>query len=121
MEEAFEEAALASFSVIVDTSTVSPREMVEVHVDGIDLQELLVEWIGQLIALIDLNGQFYSKFQVISLSKSDDRWHLDARVWGEPIDYEKHDVHTEVKAMTYADMKIEETPDRVALWFTLDL
>ncbi|MHA1770907.1 MAG: archease [Candidatus Thorarchaeota archaeon] len=117
---AFEEAALASFNVIVDTSTVDAKDMVEVYVEGIDLQELLVEWIGQLIAFIDLHGQFYSKFNVQSI-KSGAPWTLDATIWGENIDFDKHDIHTEVKAMTYADMKIEETPNKVVLWFTLDL
>ncbi|MCF2137194.1 MAG: archease [Candidatus Thorarchaeota archaeon] len=120
LAEAFEEAAFASFNVIVDTSTVDAKDKIDIHVEGIDLQELLVEWVGQLIALIDIHGQFYSKFQVRSI-RSGDPWTLDATIWGEAIDFDKHDVHTEVKAMTYADMKIEESSDKVTLWFTLDL
>ncbi|RLI61073.1 MAG: archease, partial [Candidatus Thorarchaeota archaeon] len=120
LEEAFEEAALAAFEVIVDTTTVEPRDRMTVAVEGIDLEELLVEWIGQLIAMIDLNNQFYSKFKVRSIVEGEP-WRLEAEVWGETIDYQKHDIHTEVKAMTYADLKIERSPERTTLWFTLDL
>jgi SHS2 domain-containing protein len=121
LKEAFEEAAMAAFEVILDTSTVSPKESVDVSVQGIDRQELFVEWIGQLIALIDINHQFYCKFDVIELDEKDDGCSLTGRAWGEDIDHEKHDTRTEVKAMTYADMKFEQGPDSTTLWFTLDL
>jgi SHS2 domain-containing protein len=70
LEQAFEEAALGALEVILDTSTVEPNESVDVSVQGIDLEELLVEWIGHLIALIDINSQFYSKFKVQEIARN---------------------------------------------------
>ena len=121
LEEAFEEAALGALEVILDTSTVDPVESIDVTVYGIDLEELLVEWIGHLIALIDINSQFYSKFELLEISKNAKGFILNARVWGEDIDLERHDTRTEVKAMTYADMNIEQEAVRTTLRFTLDL
>jgi SHS2 domain-containing protein len=121
LEEAFAEAAIATLEVVLDTSTVDAKEKVAVTVQGFDLQELLVEWIGELIALIDINSQFYSKFDVESIKKTDSGYSLSATVWGENIDLEKHDTRTEVKAMTYADMKIDSSEEKTVLWFTLDL
>jgi len=123
LQDAFEVAALATFEVMVDTSTVRPTVPAEVKVNGIDLEELLVEWIGQLIALVDLNNHFYSKFEVQSIHRTsdDDRWQLHGVAWGEEIDPTRHPFRTEVKAMTYADMKIEQSDGRVTLKFTLDL
>jgi SHS2 domain-containing protein len=121
LEEAFEEAALGALEVILDTSTVQPIHSTDVDVHGIDLEELLVEWIGYIIALIDINSQFYSKFEVLEISKKSDGFTLNGRVWGEDIDLERHDTRTEVKAMTYADMSIEQDAKRTTLIFTLDL
>jgi SHS2 domain-containing protein len=121
LEQAFEEAALGALEVILDTSTVQPIETIDVRVQGIDLEELLVEWIGHLIALIDINSQFYSKFEVLGISKSTEGFTLSGRVRGENIDLERHDTRTEVKAMTYADMSIEQEAVRTTLRFTLDL
>jgi SHS2 domain-containing protein len=121
LEEAFAEAALATLEVVLDTSTVEAKEAVEVTVQGFDLQELLVEWIGELIALIDINGQFYSKFDVSSITRNESGYALAATVWGEIINHEKHDTRTEVKAMTYADMQIDQGEEQTTLWFTLDL
>jgi len=121
LEEAFAEAALATFEVILDTSTVTPKDEVEVNVSGPDLQALLVDWIGELIALVDINAQFFCRFEVDSIVESEDGFSLSARVWGEDIDHEKHDTRTEVKAMTYADIRIDRGEHRTVLWFTLDL
>jgi len=121
LEAAFEEAALATFEVILDTSTVQPSNSVDISVQGVDLQELLVEWIGRLLSLIDINVHFYSKFEILELVKDPEGFKLKGRAWGEDIDLERHDTRTEVKAMTYADMKIEQTSEITTLWFTLDL
>jgi SHS2 domain-containing protein len=119
--EAFEEAARATFEVILDTTTVATPETVELSVLGIDLEELLVEWIGTLIALVDINDQFYSKFEVDEISQQSDGYILKGRAFGERIDLDRHVTRTEVKAMTYADMKIIERRGKTTLWFTLDL
>jgi SHS2 domain-containing protein len=121
LEEAFEEAALGALEVIFDTSTVQPVESIDVTVHGIDIEELLVEWIGHLIALIDINSQFYSKFEVQEITKDTEGFSLNGRIWGEDINLERHDTRTEAKAMTYADMSIEQGADRTTLRFTLDL
>ena len=121
LEAAFEEAALATFEVILDTSTVQPSQSVDINVQGIDLQELLVEWVGMLLSLIDINVHFYSKFEILEIVEDSDGFRLRGRVWGEDIDLERHDTRTEVKAMTYADMKIDQTAEAATLWFTVDL
>jgi SHS2 domain-containing protein len=121
LETAFEEAALATFEVILDTSTVTPVESTEIETHGYDMEELLVEWIGHLIALIDIAGRFYSKFEVDTISKDDEEYILKGRAIGENINFDKHDTRTEVKAMTYADMKIDRQSDKTTLCFTLDL
>ena len=118
---AFEQAALATFEVILDTSTVKPLDTVDIKVTGIDIEETLVEWIGELIALVDINNQFYSKFHVDHLETTLDGYVLQGRALGEKIDHQKHDTRTEVKAMTYADIMVLQEPNRTTLWFTLDL
>ncbi|MFW9925142.1 MAG: archease [Candidatus Thorarchaeota archaeon] len=121
LEDAFAEAALATFEVILDTSTIEPHEPTEVVVEGVDLKELIVEWVGRLLALIDIEHKFYSKFEVSSVKKIDNGYVLYGTAWGEEIDFDKHDTRTEVKAMTYADLKIETEPHLTRIWFTLDL
>lgn len=121
LKQAFEEAALGAFEVILDTSTVEPLHPIDINLQGTDLEELLVEWVGRLIALIDIESCFYSKFDVISITQESEGFSLKAQAWGETINHEKHDTRTEVKAMTYADLRIQQEPEKTTIWFTLDL
>jgi SHS2 domain-containing protein len=118
---AFEQGAKATMEVMVDTSGVSSDEPTDIDVEGIDLQELLVEWIGEIIAMVDIESKFYSRFEINEINRADERCFLEATVWGESIDHDKHETRTEVKAMTYADLQIEETDEKTTVWFTLDL
>ncbi len=121
LESAFAEAALATVEVILDTSTVDPKHPTSVSVSGYDLSELLVEWVGRILALIDIEYRFFSRFEVGSISHTEDGYSLDGTIWGEEINLEKHVTRTEVKAMTYAEMNIETEPSLTRIWFTLDL
>jgi SHS2 domain-containing protein len=58
---------------------------------------------------------------VLSIETTDEGYHAKGKAWGEEIDLEKHETRTEVKAMTYADLKIEQHDDETRIWFTLDL
>ena len=78
-------------------------------------------WIGQVISLIDIEYKFYSKFEIYKLNEGPDGFQLEGAAWGEDIDHEKHVTRTEVKAMTYADLRIETEQDITRIWFTLDL
>lgn len=118
---AFEQGAKATLEVMVDTSSVSSDESIDITVEGIDLEELLVEWIGEVITMVDIESKFYSMFEIHEITKGDNRYVLEATLWGERIDHDKHETKTEVKAMTYADLRIEEKKEKTTVWFTLDL
>ncbi|TFG15222.1 archease [Candidatus Thorarchaeota archaeon] len=120
MEEAFEQAAMGTFEVMLDTSTVEPKEKIEIEAGGAELPDLLVDWITQLLGEVDINYQFYCKFEVLEISRNND-YTLTANAWGEEIDLDKHDTRTEVKAMTYADLSIDGEDEGITITFTLDL
>jgi SHS2 domain-containing protein len=121
LKQAFEVAALATFEVMVNTSKVRPVEPVTIQVEGVDLEELLLAWVGRLIALVDINRQFYSKFEVEDITERPEGFKLRGRALGETIDLERHETRTGVKAMTYADMRIEQSAAKTTVWFTLDI
>ncbi len=78
-------------------------------------------WLNGLVVLIDINYEFYSRFEVVDISKNESGYTLTARAWGEKIDFSKHVTKTEVKAMTYADMHIDVSKAQTLLRFTLYL
>ncbi len=118
LEEAFENAALAVFEVMTDTSKVEAKECRDVEVDGYDLENLLYRWIESLLVYYDSELLLFSKFSVnIDL----ENMKLKAKACGERFDENKHERRTLVKAMTYSQMRIERKDGIYELTFVVDI
>lgn len=103
MGEAFENAAKALYSVMVNISTVLPTEWRRIEASAPDTELLLVEWLNGLLAVSDTDRIVFSKFEVrISGNK------LAGTAWGEPLDHARHEPHVEVKGATYHMLSVME-------------
>jgi len=109
LAEAFENAALALFEVMTDTSKVEPRDEIEVKLEAEDDGALLYDWLDKLIYLHDSRNLVMSRFKV-TITKSKGGFKLNAKVYGEPFNVKKHVDRTAVKAMTYHMMEIKKGP-----------
>jgi SHS2 domain-containing protein len=121
LEEAFENAALAMFEVMTDTSKVMPLVEEVVEAEGFDLESLLYNWLENLLVMFDVNARLYSKFKVESITRTAEGYRLKARVWGEDYNSDKHEQKVGVKAVTYHMMSIKGKDETWILRFLLDL
>ena len=103
----FAEAAEALFSAVVeDLATVRPEQSIDVRVEGKDREYLLFDWLKALLYHFDVEHLLFSRFEVRVGEGG-----LEAKAWGEPLDRARHELSHEVKAITYHDLRVEQTPD----------
>ena len=121
LEEAFENAALAMFEVMTDTSKVEPSMEESVEADGFDKQSLLYNWLEKLLVLFETRMMLCSKFEIEKIEREGEGYRLKAKVWGEEFDPGKHEQRVGVKAVTYHMMSIDEKDGRWVLRFILDI
>jgi SHS2 domain-containing protein len=121
LAEAFENAALALFEVMVDTSKVEPREEISIELEAEDEGALLYEWLDRLLYFHDARGLVMSKFSIKELSSSEKGFKLKAKAWGECFDVTRHPERTAVKAMTYHMMEIKRERDRCWVQAVVDV
>jgi len=107
LKELFENAALGLFDIIANLEKVSPVVERQVKVETCDREALLVSWLSELNFLFFTKREIYKEFEVESLID----FKLTAKVKGERIDYDRHEIFTEVKAVTYHHLYIKETAD----------
>lgn len=100
LNERFENAALAMFSIMFDAE-IKPTTIINIKVKGIDKKALLYNFLEELIFLLDSKGFVLSNVKVI-INKS--KKTLTATLKGDKA--EKYESHGHVKAVTYAEMKI---------------
>lgn len=120
LEEAFENAALAMFNVMINTNTISHGLSHDINLVAEDIDGLLFDWLSEFLFLMDAENLIFGDFEVHSIVPKDGKFHLAATVYGEPIDLSRHVFDTEVKAATYNDMQVKKLADGWSLQATVD-
>ena len=101
----FAEAAEALFATLAeDLGTVVAARRLDVRLAGRDRDYLLFDWLRTLLYHFDAEHLLLCRFEV--------RVHeagLEGTAWGEPLDWARHELSHEVKAITYHGLKVEQT------------
>ncbi len=105
-EEAFAQAATALTAVITDPEKVKPRDAVEITCREEDDELLFMAWLSSLLYEMATRGMLFGRFEIEAIEGG-----LRARAWGEPVDIERHEPAVEIKAATYAGLKVQKQPD----------
>ena len=112
LNEAFENAAYAMFDTMCDASAVRPLSTKKVEVQANDLGQLLVDWLSELLFICDVDDMLFSEFEV-RISGTE----LTARAMGERMDSARHHLKTDIKAVTYHMLEVDEKTNTVQVLF----
>jgi SHS2 domain-containing protein len=115
--EVFEYAALGLTAVIVDSESVEPKENRTVAIQETDRERLLVQWLSEILYLYDGEG-FLVSSAAVSLAGDGI---LEATLRGEQLIPGKHRLRTDVKAITYHQLCVEESSDGILARVFFDL
>jgi SHS2 domain-containing protein len=105
LEELFAQAAYGLLEIIAGTPEALCREEKIVTVEGEDSEELLVNWLNEILYLFEIKRFFPLDFEIEEVRGK----RVLARVRGEPFDPQRHPVEREVKAVTYHQLRLEKT------------
>lgn len=107
LDTLFAEAGRALFSTLVENlDAVAPAQQLDVTLSGSDRDYLLFDWLKELLYHFDVEHLLLSRFAVRVGADA-----LQGSAWGEPFDPQRHELTHEVKAITYHELRVEQTPD----------
>ena len=115
LKEVFANAAEAMFTVICHIKKVRPKKALLIEAEAEDAGKLMIAWLQELIAAVDTEGMFFSKFEIEHISEK----RMKARCWGEAASQEKGE--TVVKAVTYYKFAFEKTKEGYRTRVSLDI
>jgi SHS2 domain-containing protein len=118
LEDLFRTCAIATFEVMADTSTIELKSKEDVELAGDNPDELLFDWLAELIYLKDSKSMLFGRFEV--KIEQADGFKLTASAWGEPADQKKHKVRVDVKAVTYHLLEVKQVDDKWMAKVVLD-
>ena len=76
---------------------------------------------SEFLFIFDVEELVFNDIKVQSIKLIEDRHELNAILKGEVFDKNKHEIGTEVKAITYSDISINESKDRVEIKMVFDI
>lgn len=103
----FADAARALFALIVeDPGDIRPETEIALELEGTEVDYLLFDWLNELLFRFETEHLLLADFEV---NVRDDG--LTAVARGEPLDAERHQLAHEVKAITYHQLEVKQTPE----------
>ncbi len=117
LEELFANAAFGLFSVICQIDRVKPKKVKLVKVRGENMEDLMFNWLQELIGIVETDNLFLSRFEILKIGE--DGTHLEARCYGEAATPEKGG--TVVKGVTYYKYELRKTKDGYNVRVSLDI
>lgn len=115
--ELFRQMALGLRQIITSCAKIRPEIDVEVDISGKDGEELLVNWLGELVFLLETRLFLFAEIDIWELTGHS----LKARLRGETYDPERHYLEREIKAVTYHQVKLEAAAEGWAAQVYVDL
>ena len=107
LEELFTNAAQGLFETIAVLETIGEAVQTPIDVSAESVADLMVAWLDALNFRHEVDEVFFRRVEIQELSETQ----LSAIAYGEPKDFTKHVVYTEIKSVTYHQLRVERTPE----------
>jgi SHS2 domain-containing protein len=107
LDEAFGNAALALASLMWDWTKVGHKVRHFIHINGLDREQLLVKFLGEVVFLFDARRFLLGRVDGVRIRPLFEGFELSAVLAGETLS-PQHELYGGVKAVTYNELKIEE-------------
>ena len=101
----FANSAFALFDVMSDMAKIEVKERLPLEVEGTDRDDLLVNWMRELLYLYQGSGYLLKEFVIREVKDTS----LKAEVCGEKIDPDRHEIKQEIAAVAYHQSRMTKT------------
>jgi SHS2 domain-containing protein len=105
--ELLENAAAAMLALACDPASIEERLSREVQGRGEDREALLFDWLADILAVMDSEKLFFRRVEVAHEAPGTVR----GTAYGERYDKARHRAGTYIKAVTFHQLRVEQTTD----------
>jgi SHS2 domain-containing protein len=106
--ELFQNSGWALFDVTTDIEKIETKDCVPLEVEGTDQDDLLVNWVRELLYLYQGSGYLLKEFRISELGDK----LVKAEACGEKIDPDRHEIKKEIMAIAYDKSRMAKTGDQ---------
>jgi SHS2 domain-containing protein len=93
---------------MTDMEKVDIKDRLSLEVEGADRDDLMVNWMRELLYLYQGSGYLLREFYI---REAKDTW-VKAQVCGEKIDPDRHEIKQEILGIAYHQSRMQKTGDQ---------
>ncbi len=93
---------------MTDVEKVQVHEHLPLEVEGVDRDDLMVNWMRELLYLFQGSGYLLKEFKVLEAKDNSAK----ADVAGEKFDPDRHEIQREIRSVAYHQSRMEKTGDQ---------
>jgi SHS2 domain-containing protein len=101
----FANSAFALFDVLTDPATIDIKERISLEVEGSDRDDLMVNWMRELLYLYQGSGYLLKEFKINQVKDT----LVKAEVCGEKTDPDRHEIKQEISAVAFHNSRMAKT------------
>ena len=122
LEEAFEQTVYSLMETITPSlRSISPKIERNIIIEAEDKEALLFDFLSEFLYIFDVEELIFNKIEIQPIIKEKNTYILKAVAKGEKFNKLKHEPGTEVKAITYSFMNIEQKKNEVKINVIFDI
>lgn len=110
LAELFVQCALALEDTQVNIKKIKAKEKLEIKVEGKNQEDLLFEFLDDLIFYKDVELLIFNKFDIL-IEEKGGKYILNCTAQGEKLDPKKHEPKVDVKAITMHLFEVKKIKD----------
>jgi SHS2 domain-containing protein len=117
-EELFDNAALGMFSIMCDLTNIKQIKRKKIFIKAeeiMELDDLLLLWLEKLLYVYEVEKMLFSKFDVSQIENKNNYKSINAVIYGEKIDLNRHELRTAIKAPTYHKLYLKKD-ENTGIW-----
>ena len=104
----FANSGFALFDVMAEFDKIEAAERLSLEVEGSDRDDLMVNWIRELLYLYQGGGYLLKEFKINEVNDTS----VKAEVAGEKIDPDRHEIKQEIAAVAFHKSRMQKTGNR---------
>jgi SHS2 domain-containing protein len=117
LAELFANAATCLFDLTLKLDEVRETQSVPLSLQSADLPELFLDWLRELLFLFSVHSLAIRRVEIAAIEPT----RIEATIFGEKFDQERHGLKVEVKTPTYHQYCIDRTDEGYRATVVLDV
>ena len=123
LEQTIREVVLAMMNVMTSSENIRSEETRETTLSSSDLEILVVNYLTEYLYYFDAERLLFSDVTIspIQFNEETGEYTISSISYGEKFDPQRHEMKTEIKAVTYSFLEVIQKKEKSEIWIVFDL